>query len=48
VVVLSPHCGKSVHERYKEAWKLLDSRKHVSVRAAGGDRGSDSPRMRKA
>ena len=34
VVVLSPHREGSVHERYKEAWKLLDSRKRASVRAA--------------
>ncbi len=34
VVVLSPHREGSVHGRYKEAWGLLDSRKHVDVRAA--------------
>jgi hypothetical protein len=34
VVMLSPHRGASVHERYKEAWNLLDSREHVSIRAA--------------
>jgi hypothetical protein len=34
VVVLSPHSEGSVHERYREAWELLDSRKRVSNRAA--------------
>jgi hypothetical protein len=33
VVVLSPHREGSVHELYKEAWELLDSRKPASVRA---------------
>jgi hypothetical protein len=47
-VMLSPHFRGSVDERYKEAWELLDSRKRVSVRAAGGGRGSDSPGTRKA
>jgi hypothetical protein len=34
VGVLSPHREDSVHERYKEAWELLDSRKPAPVRAA--------------
>jgi hypothetical protein len=33
-VMLSPHTEGSAHERYEEAWRLLDSRKHVSVRGA--------------
>jgi hypothetical protein len=32
-VMLSPHTKGSLHERYEEAWKLLDSRKCASVRA---------------
>jgi PD-(D/E)XK endonuclease len=36
VVMLSPHLRGSVHERYKEAWELLDSRKRVAVRGAKG------------
>lgn len=35
-VMLSPHSEGSAHERYKEAWDLLDSRKQVSIRAANG------------
>jgi hypothetical protein len=31
-VMLSPHSEGSEHERYKEAWELLDSRKHASGR----------------
>ncbi len=31
-VMLSPHSKGSLHERYKEAWELLDSRKQVAVR----------------
>jgi hypothetical protein len=34
VVMLSPHSEGSVHGRYEEAWKLLDSRKPTSGRAA--------------
>ncbi len=39
-VTLSPHCTGSLHERYEEAWKLLDSRKKASTRAeeAAADR----------
>lgn len=33
-VTLSPRRAKSEHGRYKEAWDLLDSRKHVAIRAA--------------
>ncbi len=33
-VMLSPRRRKNPHERYREAWELLDSRKRVSVRAA--------------
>ena len=33
-VMLSPHSEGSAHERYKEAWELLDSRKPASIRAA--------------
>jgi hypothetical protein len=35
-VMLSPHDKGSVHERYREAWELLDSRKPASVRASQG------------
>ena len=37
-VTLSPHSEGSLHERYKEAWELLDSGKRPSVRAAEGGR----------
>ena len=33
VVTLSPHSEGSLHERYEEAWWLLDSRRRPSVRA---------------
>ena len=33
-VMLSPHRKKNPHGRYKEAWDLLNPRKHVSIRAA--------------
>ena len=32
-VMVSPHDEGSVHARYEEAWKLLDSRKKASMRA---------------
>jgi hypothetical protein len=31
-VMVSPHSEESVHNRYKEAWELLDSRKRASIR----------------
>jgi hypothetical protein len=33
-VMLSPRRAKNPHARYKEAWDLLDPRKHVAVRGA--------------
>jgi hypothetical protein len=46
-VVLSPHSEGSVHERYKEAWELLDSRKRASARVIKG--GADTmPRKRRS
>jgi hypothetical protein len=33
-VLLSPRGEKNLHARYKEAWDLLEARKHVSIRAA--------------
>jgi hypothetical protein len=35
-VMLSPHSAGSVHERYKEAWEFLDSRKHTARRPVEG------------
>jgi hypothetical protein len=33
-VVLTPHRQGHEHGRYKEAWDLLDPRKHISIKAA--------------
>jgi hypothetical protein len=42
-VMLSPRNERSPHERYKEAWELLDSRKRAATRAAEADRAPRKP-----